>query len=69
MKILKEATTGKKAYYTQDSIGKVKYTVSFYDGEKTYQDGSPFYDIKTFKSKAERDKFVKDLVKDGYAKE
>jgi len=53
-------------FYTQDNIGSVKYTVSFHDGESTHADGSPFFDIRLFKNKRKRAKFVKSLRDKGY---
>lgn len=55
-----------KKYYTQDNIGSVKYTVSFHNGTDTHNDGSPFYDIRCFKNKAKRNRFVKELQEQGY---
>lgn len=55
-----------KWYYVKDSIGKVPYTVSFRDGEKRHDDGSPFYDLRCFSRKRERDRFVRGLCADGY---
>ena len=40
----------KKLFYTQDNIGKAKYTVSYTDGS-THKDGSPFYGFAIFKNK------------------
>ena len=60
---------GKKRYREQHGVGKAKYTVSFHDGKKTHKDGSPFYDIKTFKNKKALDDFIKELEKKGYSKE
>ena len=47
-------------------IGKTKYSVNFHNGESTHNDGSDFFDIATFKSKKEKDKFIKELKKKGY---
>lgn len=55
-----------KNYYTQDNVGKARYVVNFHDGKKTHNDGSPFYDIRTFSNKIQRDAFVKDLKSKGY---
>ena len=56
-----------KTFYTQDNIGKTKYTVSFHDGVKTHSDRSPFFDIRLFRNKVKRDAFVKELRGAGYA--
>lgn len=58
-----------KRYYIMYNIGKVKYLVNFHDGQKTYKDGSPFYDIKTFTSEVKMKKFRIELKKDGYREE
>jgi len=65
---LAEASAGKKLYYVQDNIGKAKYVVNFHDGIKTHDDGSPFYDVRTFRNRVERDQFVKELEARGYKK-
>ena len=57
---------GDKLYYTQDNIGKAKYTVSKHDGKQTHKDGSDFYDIAIFKNVKKRDAYIKDLIKQGY---
>jgi hypothetical protein len=57
---------GKKVYYQMDNVGKSKYTVNFHDGKKTHKDGSPFYDIKTFKNKKDLNAFIQKLSKEGY---
>jgi hypothetical protein len=58
--------TGKKVYYEMPGIGSAKYTVNFHDGVSTHSDGSPFFDIRTFKSKAAMNNFIKQLSKEGY---
>jgi hypothetical protein len=55
-----------KAYNTSINIGKSKYVVSYHDGIKKHDDGSPFFDIKIFKRIDNWRKFVKDLEKNGY---
>lgn len=57
-----------KEYYLQDNIGKVKYSVSYYNGKKKNTDGSKFYDFKPFSNKKKRDDFVKELEEKGYVK-
>jgi len=57
---------GKKLYYEMDNVGKAKYTVNFTDGKETHGDGSPFYGIKIFKNKKDKEGFIKLLKKDGY---
>ena len=53
-------------YYEQYGISKSKYSVSHHDGIKKHKDGSKFYDIALFKSKAKKDSFVKTLITAGY---
>ena len=55
-----------KKYKTMQNVGKVKYLVSFHDGEKTHKDGSEFFDIRTFTNKISFNKFVKELQTNGY---
>jgi len=55
-----------KVYYTQNNIGKAKYTVNFYDGIQKHKDGSDFYGIQIFKNKKKRDEYIKKLNKEGY---
>lgn len=38
-------------------VGKCKYVVNYYTGKK-YPDGSEFYDIRIFKNKKYKDRFV-----------
>jgi hypothetical protein len=64
--VVQEKTGYKKTYYQQDNIGKVKYTINYHDGVKTHKDGSPFFDIATFKNKEKLNDFVKELTKKGY---
>jgi hypothetical protein len=56
----------KKIYYTQDNIGRAKYTVSFHNGTDTHKDGSPFFGIALFKNKIKRNKFIAKLRDEGY---
>lgn len=55
-----------KKYNTMQGIGKSKYIVNFHNGDKFHSDGSPFYDIRFFKNKVQRNKFVKELKEEGY---
>ena len=47
-------------------VGKIKYLINFHDGIKTHKDGSPFYDIKTFKNKKLLNAFIKTLKLKGF---
>lgn len=55
-----------KQYNITYNVGKVKYLVSFHDGEKKHKDGSNFYDIVCFSNKKKLNKFVSGLLKEGY---
>lgn len=55
-------------FYTQDNIGSTKYVVNYHDGKKTHNDGSPFFDMATFKNKKKRDAFCHELKQKGYTK-
>jgi hypothetical protein len=55
-----------KNYYPQYNIGSVKYVLNFHDGEKSHDDGSPFYDIRTFKNKVKFNSAIKSLQNSGY---
>lgn len=57
----------KPTYRVQRNVGKVKYLVSFHDGQKTHLDGSPFFDIRTFKNQRKLGTFVRDLTGRGYS--
>jgi len=63
---VKKINEGKKRYYTQDNIGRAKYTVSFHDGVSKHDDGGDFFNIKIFHNKRERDAFIKQLTANGY---
>lgn len=55
-----------KTFKVNPQIGKVRHSVSFHDGEKTHNDGSPFFDLSIFKRKGDKEKFVKELRGKGY---
>jgi len=55
-----------KKYNIMFNVGCIKYLVNYHDGIKTHKDGSPFYDIATFKNKKKLDSFENELLKDGY---
>lgn len=56
-----------KTFNTMENIGKAKYVVNHHDGVKSHRDGSPFFDIATFKNKKARDKFCAGLSSQGYS--
>ena len=55
-----------KRFKIQYNVGKVKYLVSYHDGEKKHADGSPFFDIKCFNNKKNLKKFTDHLFENGY---
>ena len=55
-----------KTFYIQQNIGKAKYVVNSYDGEKKHKDGSRFFDVNIFSSKKCMRLFIKDLKTKGY---
>lgn len=55
-----------KTYTTQDNIGTARYVVSFHDGKQTHPDGSPFHDVRTFRTKSDRNTFCRQLEEHGY---
>jgi hypothetical protein len=55
-----------KVFNEQENIGKAKYVVNFHDGISQHKDGCPFFDIRIFKSKIKKDKFIKSLDVQGY---
>ena len=57
-----------KVYSIQHNIGKAKYVVNYHDGVKTHKDGSPFFDIETFKSKVKMESFICKLGNMDYRK-
>jgi hypothetical protein len=55
-----------KIFYTQDNIGKAKYTVSFHNGIDKNKDGSDFFAIAIFHNKKKRKTFIDNLKKQNY---
>lgn len=53
-------------YKIMHNVGKSKYVVSYHDGIKKHKDGSNFYDIFLTNNKKVLNKFVNDLIKQGY---
>ena len=44
------------------NVGTAKYVVSWHTNKK-HKDGSDFYDVKIFRNKKEKEKFIKELNK------
>jgi len=55
-----------KKFYIQFNIGKAKYVVNYYDGEKKNRDSSQFWDIKIFSNRKKMDSFIDTLLIEGY---
>lgn len=55
-----------KLFYETHGVGKAKYTVSYHDGKKFHQDGSPFFDIYICSSKQRLSAFIDSLEAKGY---
>jgi hypothetical protein len=55
-----------KLFNIKYNVGRCKYLVSYHNGIATHKDGSRFFDIAPFKNKVKLNRFVGDLVKDGY---
>lgn len=55
-----------KEFQVNAQIGRTRYSVSFHDGVKRHNDGSRFFDLRTFKTKMAMNDFVSDLTKQGY---
>lgn len=62
-------SVGEKTYNIMHNVGKSKYVVNFHNGEKTYSDGSPFFDIEIFKNLKGLKTFTKKLESEGYKKQ
>lgn len=68
-KLEKGGETSSKRFNIMHNVGKAKYVINYHDGEKTHKDGSPFYDIATFKNIKDFLAFKKKLIADGYKEE
>lgn len=55
-----------KLFNIQTNIGRVKYCVSFHDGQKTHKDGSPFFDISIFSNRRKMSSFISELKSKGF---
>jgi hypothetical protein len=60
------ALEGKKRFDEMYNVGRAKYVVSFHDGVKKHNDGSDFFDLRTFKNKKDLEAFKKELLSNGY---
>lgn len=55
-----------KTYYEQTNVGHAKYVVNFTYGDTAHADGSPFYDVRIFRSRQARDAFIRGLIRQGF---
>jgi hypothetical protein len=55
-----------KNFNVMRNVGKSKYVINSYDGVKKHKDGSPFYDIDTFKNMKDFMEYKKKLKSEGY---
>lgn len=55
-----------KVYIVQYNIGRVRYAVSFHNGQTTHKDGSPFFDLHLCRNRRDLARFVRSLVLQGY---
>jgi hypothetical protein len=55
-----------KTFNIQERIGRARHVVSFHDGVKAHRDNSPFFDVRIFNRKLDRQKFVTELKAAGY---
>ena len=58
-----------KVFKEYFNVGSARYCISYHDGKKMHADGSKMFDIRLFNNGKSRDKFIRDLVKDGYTNE
>lgn len=58
-----------KTYHDNPQIGKSRHSVSFHGGEKFHKDGSPFFDLRIFKSEKDKAAFIRRLEAAGYIEE
>lgn len=57
-----------KTFNEMQDVGKAKYVVNYHDGVKVHRDGSPFFDIAIFSSRAKKDQFVRKLEGLGFTR-
>jgi len=56
----------RKIFRVNPTIGKVKYSISSYDGIKKHNDGSEFWDIETFKYKKDLIGAIETYIRNNY---
>lgn len=55
-----------RRYCVQNNIRRAKYVVSYHDGVKCHNDGSPFYDVSILRNKIDLKKCVQKLNEHGF---
>ena len=55
-----------KTYTDNPQIGKVRHSVSFCNGG-THKDGSPFFEIRIFTRRKDKEAFIRSLEALGYS--
>jgi hypothetical protein len=55
-----------KTFRDNPPIGKTQHSVSFHGGTKFHKDGSPFFDLQTFRRHADKNAFVRSLEQTGH---
>jgi len=55
-----------KPFRINPQIGKTRHSVSYHDGTSTHKDGSPFFDLRIFKRRKDKEAFARDLKTQGY---
>jgi hypothetical protein len=56
-----------KVFYELRTVGSSRYAVNYHDGVKSHGDGSKFFDIAIFSNKRNKDRFLRNLRRQGYA--
>ena len=57
---------GVKRFRVTNNVGKVKYLLSYHNGQKKHNDGSDFFDISCFKNKKKLNSFIEELIQENY---
>lgn len=55
-----------KLFYEMQNVGKARYVVNMHDGVQTHRDGSPFYGTAIFNNKRLKNRYVRELKRQGY---
>jgi len=55
-----------KRFTEMQNIGHAKYVINYHDGVKKHSDGSDFMDVRIFRNKTSKERFVRSLKVAGY---